>query len=340
MRPSLYRRSAQFSRGPSGRLAHALLLAAAALVYGSNSVDGQVTASECCLSLLFPLGARSVGLGQALTARTSIDGLFYNPASLANVAEDQFIAHHETTFIGQNNAFTVFVDAGLAGAFGLSYLLVDEGEFPALDDNQQQTGTFNIRHTELIASYATRLAGGLRAGVNLKLFNSGVFCSGRCTGATSGTTHLIDLGVQLKPPSIGSLELGASIVQFGLPLQAKNAEQADPTPARLRIGGAYEIAHHFWPDSLVTLWISSDVVNRLRSPTTPVVSIGAEVAFEEALFLRAGYAQSGDALASGGIGLGVGIRYKRFTIGVSKAFSVSEFDSGSDRFQVSFGVTF
>jgi hypothetical protein len=45
------------------------------------------TAQECCLTLLFPYGARAVSVGQALTARTSIDGVFFNPAALAASAK-------------------------------------------------------------------------------------------------------------------------------------------------------------------------------------------------------------------------------------------------------------
>ena len=300
-----------------------------------------MSANECCLSLLQPFGARAVSLGQALSARASADGLFYNPASIGN-NRAQFIAHHETTFEGQNNSLTVLINAGLAGSFALTYVLVDLGESDVTSPSGGDViGTLSSREQQLIGTYATGVTNLLRAGVSVKLFNAGNFCTGSCAGAeASGTTHLLDLGVQAQVPQVPSWEIGASLMHMGFSLQQKNAEQADPPPVRVRLAAAYELWHHFASDSTVSVWISADVVNRLRSPTTPVGSIGVEVAFDQTILLRAGYSGTGDAIARGAAGIGVGIHYQRFTVGVSKAFGFDTFDTGSDRFQVSFAVQF
>jgi hypothetical protein len=342
MRRNRYSQRRQSGHGLGGKVAHALLLVGAALVLFGSEVQAQsVSAYECCASLLQPYGARAVSLGQALTARASVDGLFFNPASLANSGRGQFIAHHATTFESQNNAFTILIDAGLAGSFALTYVLVDFGDDPVRDTGGQVIGEFNTRDQQLIASYATGVTNVLRAGVSYTLFNKGNFCTGICAGAeASGTTHLLDLGIQARVPRLPSLEIGASILHVGFSLQQKNAEQADPPPSRVRLGAAYELWHHFRADSSITVWVSADVVNRLRSPTTPAGGIGVEVAFDQIIFIRAGYGGSGDALAQGAAGVGVGIRYQRFNVGVSKAFSLGIFDSGSDQFQVSFAIQF
>ena len=341
MRPSLCSQLRQSFRGLGGRFAETLTIAGAALVLFGSDVQAQaVSANECCLSLLQPFGARAVSLGQALSARASADGLFYNPASIGN-NRGQFIAHHETTFEGQNNSLTVLVNAGLAGSFALTYALVDLGPSDVTGPSGDVIGTLDSREQQLIATYATGVTDALRAGVSYKLFNAGNFCTGSCGGAeTSGTTHLLDLGVQAHAPQIPALEIGASLMHMGFSLQQKNAEQADPPPARVRLAAAYELWHHFRSDSTVSVWVSADIVNRLRSPTTPVGSIGVEVAFDQTILLRAGYSGSGDALVRGAAGIGVGIHYQRFTVGVSKAFGFDTFDTGSDRFQVSFAVQF
>jgi hypothetical protein len=129
-------------------------------------------------------------------------------------------------------------------------------------------------------------------------------------------------------------------MHMGFSLQQINAEQADPTPARIRLAAAYELWHHFRSDSVVTVWVSADLVNRLRSPTTPIAGVGVEVAFDQTIFLRAGYSGTGDVLTLGSAGVGVGIHYQRFTVGISKAFGLGNFAIGSDRFQVSFAVQF
>ena len=304
--------------------------------------SGTVSSRECCLGLLFPLGARAVSLGQSLTARPSVDGVFFNPASLADGKQDRFVVHHEKTFEGQNNAFTLLVDAGLIGAFGFTYLLIDQGDSEATDEFNNPTGTLSAREQQLVASFATPIAAGLRAGLSYKLFSGGLFCTtGSCNGIDqSGTTHMLDMGLQFRPPVLRSLELGAAITHFGFALQQHNAEQADPTPARFRLGAAYEFAHHFRADSAVKFWVSADVVNRLRSPTAPIMGVGAELVFDGAIFVRAGYSGSGDALTLGGGGVGVGIRYQRYAIDVAKLFTTQGFETEGEPFQVSFGITF
>jgi hypothetical protein len=331
----------QSFHGLGGRFAETLTIAGAALVLSVSSARAQaVSANECCASLLVPYGARAVSLGQALTARTSVDGLFYNPASISN-NRSQFLAHHETTFEGQNNSLTLLINAGLAGSFALTYVLVDLGTDEVRTPGGEVVGELSLRQWQLIGTYATGVTDALRAGVNVKLFNAGNLCTGSCTGEeSSGTTYLLDLGVQARVPRVPSLEIGASLMHMGFSLQQINAEQADPTPARIRLAAAYELWHHFRSDSVVSVSVSADLVNRLRSPTTPIAGVGVEVAFDQIIFLRAGYSGTGDALTRGAAGIGVGIHYQRFTIGVSKAFGFDTFGTGGDRFQVSFAVQF
>lgn len=301
-------------------------------VSNASAQDGRVSTQECCLPLLFPLTARAVSLGQAVTARANPDGLFFNPASLVGKGEDHFLIHHESTFEGQNNAFSVVIDAGVAGAFGLTYVLVDQGEVDVTDDFGNVVGKIAVRHQALLASYATNVVEGLRAGVSYKLYNFSF--------DVSATTHLIDLGLQYRPRRVPALEVGAALVHYGLALQLVNAEQADPTPARLRLGVAYELAHHFRPDSSVAVWFSADVVERIRSPGSMIGSFGAEVAFDQTLFVRGGYSGSGDGIVKGGAGIGIGIRYQRFTVAIAKSFTRSALDTEGDPFQVTFGVRF
>ena len=125
-----------------------------------------MTSTECCLPLLLPVTARSISLGQALTARSGADAIFYNPASLAGVGKDEFVIHHQATFEGQDIAITVAIDAGLAGSFGLTYVLMDKGQSDATSEGGQVTGTVAVRYHQLIASYATPVTAGLRAGVS------------------------------------------------------------------------------------------------------------------------------------------------------------------------------
>src|SRR5688500_9327720 len=119
-------------------------IALVVLAFCTRGLEAQgSTAQECCITLLFPFGARAVSIGQALTARTSIDGVFFNPAALANIGKTfEPIVHYASTLQGdgRNFALTIPKDVGGAGTFALTYVLVDQGNFEVTDDNGTVTG--------------------------------------------------------------------------------------------------------------------------------------------------------------------------------------------------------
>jgi len=297
-----------------------------------------VPATECCLPLLFTVGARALGLGDAVTARTSPGSLFANPATLADVTDDEFLVHNTRTSLEQSNTFTLLIRSEVAGTFALSYRLVDHGEQDARDPNGNPTGRIGVFEQILTASYATRVTTGINAGINYKLYQFRQDCRGFCgIEGFSATTHGIDAGVQVRPSAIESLELGASIVHLGFPLQVINADQASPMPTRIRVGGAYEVAHHFTADTAVVAWLVLDVIASPRDASQSLANVGAELSLDRTLFLWMGYA--GGSGLTGGASVGVGLVYDRFDVGVSKSFLSSPIDD-SEPIQFTFGIRF
>lgn len=296
-----------------------------------------VSANECCVALLRPTGARALALGDAITARPAPDGLFANPALLALITDDQFVVHNLNTSIEKSNAFSLLIDAGRAGSFGLTYRQNDYGEAEAFDEFGNPTGTLAVLEHVLTASYATTFAFGISAGLSYELFQFRQNCSGFCQDAAfAATTHILDLGIHFEPPMLPGLDLGVSVVNLGLPLQVVNADQASPTPSRLRLGAAYEVLQHTRLDSIARLRVMADLVQ----PTefrAPVVNVGAELSLEETLFVRAGH--GGAKGVAGGVGIGVGLRFDRFDVGVAKSFVNSGLDD-ADPFQITFAIRF
>lgn len=299
--------------------------------------SGEVGATECCLSLLFPIGARALGLGGAISAVPDGGAFFVNPALLAGLRHDEFFVHNARTSIETSNTFTLLIRSDVAGAFALSYRLVDLGEQQVTDDPGNTIGTLSFLEHVLTASYATPVTHGLNAGISYKLFQSRQDCRGFCGESLVGTTHGVDLGAQYRPFESRVLSFGASLMHLGFPLQVINKEQASPTPARLRLGAAYEVLHHFRPDSLAELWLSTDLVSSWRGSGVRNLNVGAELSFERTLFVWAGYGGGSGIL--GGIGVGVGLNYDRFDVGVAKSFVATLVDE-SDPFQVTFGIRF
>lgn len=298
----------------------------------------EVSAQECCLPLLFAVGARSQGLGDAVTARLAAGAMFANPAVIAEVERDQFVIHSANTVIEKSTTLTLLIRTEVAGTFGLSYRLIDYGESEATDPNGNPTGRLALFEQVLTASYATTVGAGLNAGVNYKLYQYRNDCRGYCGGqGTSATTHGLDVGIQYSPSRYPDLRLGAAIVNLGFPLQVINEAQASPMPLRVRVGAGYELAHHFRDDRQVEVWLHGDAVASPRGRGESLVNVGGELAVEQTIFLWVGYA--GGSGLTGGAGVGVGLRYDRFEAGVAKRFVSSPVDE-SEPTQVSFAIRF
>lgn len=314
------------------------LAPATALAQADSPLEPRAGTAECCLQLLFPVGARAVGLGGALTARGGPDALFMNPAALARLERDEFRIHNAETDFESSNTFGLAVRIGGAGVFGMAYRLVDYGESQATDPSGTPTGQLRLLDHYLLATFATAVAPGLDAGISYKVFQFRQDCTGFCgENSFAATTHAVDAGVQYHPRLWPALQLGAALTHFGVPLQVLNAEQADPTPARFRVGAAYELFHHFSPDTTTVLWASVDVSGSWRQGVEQRVGAGLELVLDRTIYLRGGYA-SGTGRNSGA-GVGLGLRYDRFDVGIARSF-VSGSGGGQDPFQVTFAVGF
>jgi hypothetical protein len=304
--------------------------------------SAQVSSTECCATMLFPIGARTVALGQAMTALGGHESMFINPAGLSEQHKNEFLAHRSNLADNKVTTLAFLMVSKNVGTFGLTYRLIDFGTQEDTDDQGNPIGSLSIVDQQLIASFATNVRAGWSAGVNYRLYDFRPTCTGfGCETAKPGTTHLIDGGVQYQPPGNKSIAFGASFVQLGFPLQINNAAQADPTPARLRAGVAFEFGHLVQRDTTTTIWLHADMVNRVRDFGTPAFNVGVEIILDNTIFLRAGHAASGDGLTSGGTGIGVGLKYQRFDVGVAKTITTSPlFEGSGEPFHVSFGVSF
>jgi hypothetical protein len=294
-----------------------------------------VSATEGCLPLIMHVGARAVALGNALTARGGADVLFINPAGLAALEGDEFRVHTSQTELLTSTAFSLAIGIRGAGTLGVTYSLHDLGETEVTEGPGGATGVLRLLDHVFIASFATVMAPGLSAGVSYKLYQSRQDCQGACTTDT-GTTHGIDMGVQYHPRLWPSLQLGASVTSVGAAMQLINAEQADPMPARIRAGAAYELMHHFMADSTTALWATFDVARSWRDRVEPVIAAGLELELDRTIFVRGGY--STGTGYSAGAAVGVGLRYDRFDLGIAKTF-VSGF-GGEQPYQITFAIGF
>src|SRR5881296_1268626 len=235
------------SNGRAGRRAGGRRLALLVLLTASQ--PARLPAQEQPLNagalfLAFPVGAQAVGMGQTATAASGHGEVaFWNPAGLATLSDDEFALHTATLVAGKSSVLGAYFPSRGIGVIGGAVYLVDYGDLDRTDINGNTIARIAPRNFEFLASYATNLTGSFAFGINYKLVQFRVDCSGDCRDFPAGTgaTHALDVGGQFRVGAGGPLRVGIVLRNIGFRLQVQNQAQADPLPTRLAIGAQYEI---------------------------------------------------------------------------------------------------
>ena len=310
-------------------------------VWGQDT-PAEPSSPEGALFLLLPVGAEGVSLGRAMTASTSAESAFWNPAGLAGLDRSELVIMRGDPLAGVSTALSWSIVRQPLGVLGLSYHLLDGGEQNLVDDQQNVRGTISIRSHVGVASAATRLVGWLDVGLNMKVARFDLACRGQCDDAgvrSSGWAG--DVGFQAQPLTNVPLRFGAMLAHFGPKFQVVNAAQADPLPTRIRLSAAYEVLQHFEPPADLVLWVRFEVEDRLRqSGEAPSFYVATELVAgsTDAIFLRASHARE-EIKEADEIAFGLGLRYQRFELALARSFTSSILE-GSEPVYVSFGILF
>ncbi len=327
----------------------ALCLLAALLVPGSvwcpavlsaQEPDDEAGGSEEALFLLLPVGAQGVGLGRAMTALASEEGAFWNPAGLAEETDRRVMVYRGDQLAGEATAFSVLLPWRRVGTFGLSYLLLDIGDQDLRDEFGDVLGSISIRNHLAVASYATSLPGGIRAGVNLKLVQFQVACRGQCPDLeTTSSAYALDAGIQAQPFEHIPLRFGWMLAHAGTEFQVVNQEQSDPLPTRVRLAVAYEVLNRVVEEVPMELWVTVEGEERTRNAGSPSLYVGMDFSAADLFYLRAGYV-AGTYDQTNGASVGVGFGFDRFDLNLAKSLTRSIVTGESQPIHVTLALTF
>lgn len=296
--------------------------------------------SEGALFLLLPLGAQATGVARAMTALSGPESVWWNPAGVVPVEENSLFLFRSEDFSGEATAVSVLGSRPGLGTAAVSYLLFDFGDVELRDDQGNFLGNVTFRNHLGVLTAGTSVVDGLDVGANLKVIQTRVACRGQCTDAgVTSTTYAFDFGAQWKPSQ--SLVLAGTLAHLGPRLKVFNEEQADPLPSRVRLAAAYEVFHHFVSRADVRAQVVLEFEDRLRDPGSPATYVGTEVVAgdDPGLSLRAGYA-FGAELQVDGVGVGVGLRFENFDVGIAKSLSSTSLGNDTEPVQISFGFLF
>ena len=317
------------------RSRRAVLIAAAFAALGGWSKRAGAQsglAQEGALFLLLPVGARSVGMGQAVVAdRAGSEAVWWNPAAIGAATRREAAIHHSQSVVGTGDAVTLIIPSSLLGVLAASVNILDYGEQEANPDPTQPgdgVGTIIPRSFIYAATYATGIGPYVTAGITYKVVQFRIDCTGPCPDIEfAATTSALDLGAQFAIGRSIPILFGVAIRNLGLKLQVNDSPQSDPIPRRLHVGAQYrlEIPERYLPRTEVRLGV--DVLDELES-RNPAARVGTNIAYRDRVHFRAGYAFETTDAESGGPALGLGFNAGNLMFDVARIFSGLSADAG------------
>lgn len=306
-----------------------LLSASAALALALGAVAPARAQGEAAIFLLLPVGARTLGQGQATVAsETGSEAVWANPAGLARQTTREIAIHHSTTLAVTGDALTYVSPARALGVMAISINLYNLGDQQITEDpNQPPVGLLLPRNVVYALTWARALGGHLSAGINYKLVQARIDCTGQCgdIGTGSGTASAFDFGAQYRFSDKVPLTLGAAVRHVGGDLRATADEPPAELPRRIQLGASYRLRFidKYLADTDVRIAGEMDSAPGFEDAG---FRFGSSVVYQNRVHLRAGWG-SADTEASGP-SVGFGITAGKLSFEIARTFEGLSADAG------------
>lgn len=285
--------------------------------------------SDTALFLLLPVGARTLGQGQATVAsETGTEAVWANPASLARLTTRETAIHHSTTLAVTGDAITFVAPARALGVVGISVNIYNFGDQQVTEDpNQPPVGLLLPRNIVYAVTWARGLGSHLNAGINYKLVQARIDCTGQCgdIGIGSGTASAFDIGAQYRPTGNVPLTLGVAVRNVGGDLRATPDEPPAKLPRRVQIGASYRL--RFIDSYLADMDVR--VAGEMDSAPTfeePGLRFGTAIVYQNRVHLRAGWGTADTE--SSGPSVGFGVTAGKLSFDIARTFEGLSADAG------------
>lgn len=325
-----------------------ILVAMLSTVFGSTVFAGseRKVGTAGALELTIPVGTRGVALGGAVVANPiGLESIYWNPAGLTSIEGTEAVFSYQPYLADMEmNFFGVATTIASFGTLAGSARVLSVGEIEETTE-QLPEGTgrvYNPTLSVITVTYAKDMTASVSLGVNASFIHESVF-------QVSASGLAFDFGVTYRPQWQGIM-LGIAIKNFG-PKMSFSGPGFDRTfeeggrrtfspnsanfelPASISMGLSYNFLQQGMNSA--TLMGNFDANN--FSPDA--WQGGAEYAYNERYFLRAGYSAStgsGDAESIYGLALGAGLEYPmgNTTLKVGYAWNQTEVFDDNQYFSV------
>jgi hypothetical protein len=264
-------------------VSRSLLLAAVC----ASSAAAQSNSSDGALFLLLPVGARAVGMGQAMVAeRPGSEAVWWNPSAIARQDKKEVAIHHSQTIAATGDAITFVYPTASIGALAVSVNVLNFGDQQITDPGGVPIGVVLPRNILLAATYGAVIGKRFNAGVTYKRLQYRVGLLGTMHERldVSATSSAVDFGMQYDLPTKSPLTLGAAVRNVGTKLQINDREQADPLPTRIEIGAEYKLPFIAQLVADTEVRLAADVIAD-RYVDHPAARVGMDVTYEKNIHL-------------------------------------------------------
>ncbi|HEX2723823.1 MAG TPA: PorV/PorQ family protein [Gemmatimonadaceae bacterium] len=298
------------------------------------------TTNDGALFLLLPVGAQTVGLGQATVAeRLGSESIWSNPAAIARHEKREAAIHHSETIAARGDVITIVLPRKPLGAFAASINVLDFGPQQITDPGGTPIGIVLPRNILFAGTFGAAVGQRLSLGVTYKRLQYRVDCSGQCANVStfSATSSAVDFGAQYELPLDSGFRLGAAIRNIGTKLQINDREQADPLPTRVQIGLSYNVGVIRKYVSDIGFRLDGDVI-ATETAEEPSARVGADLTYQQTVHLRGGYIVNDTDGANAAVGFGLGTG--RLLFDIARTFGGLSEDAGKTPTYISLRFTF
>ena len=299
------------------------------------------------------VGPRAIGMGGAFTSiADDITSVYWNPSGTANIQSNEVYFNHSNLYMDISNDFaaisTNVSGFGSIGAF-VSVLSVDEMLVRTVEQPEGTGEFFDYGSIVVGLNYSRFLTENFSIGFNAKYINESIW-------NMSATGFAIDIGTLYKIPVLNELRIAASVSNFGTKMQLAGRDVTEIVPAGA--GGGNFVNSNLELDKfdlplLFRFGISADVIKEGTSRLTAAVDAihpndhteyinsGLEYAWNEIIFIRAGYNSLFEKDSEKGLTFGFGLNYRIVDmIKVKLDYAYQDFGRLTEVHYFSVGVNF
>jgi hypothetical protein len=269
-------------------------------------------------SLTITPGARAEGMGRAFVALpTDATANFWNPAALAyekgrvfSLLHAQLVPDLAPDVYYDNLAYAMRLEDW--GGIGLSFVYLGYGKSMATRDDGFELGEFTSNEVSPQVHIGAEVMKGLAVGLSLKYVYVNL-APGWATPdgvAGNGDTFGADIGVlvhlqKIVPSMPLPVNLGVNVQNLGPNIAYIDQDQSDPIGRNLKVGFGAQVLSSPALTGIVAYDFNKSLI---YASDKPIHNVGAEVAYRDFAFLRAGYIydKQGDIIdPTFGLGLNV-----------------------------------